>query len=200
MKKLIIIGAGGHGRVVSETAKLNGYEVIGFLDDADNKTTVGKVADFIKYIGEADFTVAIGNNAVRMKIQSELIKSGANVVSLIHPNATVSESAAIGKGTVVMAGAVINAGVLIGDGVIINTCASVDHDCRIGDFSHISVGARICGTVGIGDCTWVGAGATVINNIIICGGTTVGAGAVVVKDIDEIGTYVGVPAKARLFV
>ena len=182
MKKLIIIGAGGHGRVVSETAKLNGYEVIGFLDDADNKTTVGKVADFIKYIGEADFTVAIGNNAVRMKIQSELIKSGANVASLIHPDATVSESASIGKGTVVMAGAVINAGAVIGNGAIINTCASVDHDCRIGNFSHISVGARICGAVGIGDCAWIG------------------AGAVVVKDIYEIGTYVGVPARSGLSV
>lgn len=195
MEKLIIIGAGGHGRVVSETAKLNGYQVIDFLDDADNQTAVGKVADFIKYIGEADFIVAIGNNAVRMKIQSDLKKAGANVVSLIHPNATVSESAAVGKGTVVMAGAVINAGAVIGDGAIINTCASVDHDCKIGDFSHIAVGARICGTVGIGDCTWIGAGATVINNINICSESLIGAGAVVVKDIKEIGTYVGVPAE-----
>lgn len=195
MKKLIIIGAGGHGRVVAETAKLNGYKEIDFLDDADKQTAVGRVADFIKYIGEADFIVAIGNNAVRMKIQSDLIKSGANVVSLIHPNASVSESAAIGKGSVVMAGAVINAGAVIGDGVIINTCASVDHDCRIGNYSHISVGARICGTVAIGDGTWIGAGATVINNINICSRSTVGAGAVVVKDIDEIGTYVGVPAE-----
>lgn len=198
MKKIIIIGAGGHGRVVSETAKLNGYKEIDFLDDADKQTAVGKVSDFIKYIDEADFIVAIGSNAVRMKIQSDLKKSGANIVSLIHPNAIVSESVSIGKGTVVMAGAVINAGAVIGDGTIINTCASVDHDCKIGDFSHISVGARICGMVGIGDCTWIGAGATVINNINICNGSTVGAGAVVVKDINEIGTYVGVPAKARL--
>lgn len=195
MKKLIIIGAGGHGRVVSETAKLNGYEVIDFLDDADNQATVGKVADFIKYICDFEFIVAIGNNKVRMKIQSDLKKSGANIVSLVHPNATVSESASIGKGTVVMAGAVINAGAVVGDGAIINTCASVDHDCRIGNFSHISVGARICGTVEIGDCTWIGAGATVINNINICGGSTVGAGAVVVKDINISGTYVGVPAE-----
>lgn len=195
MKKIIIIGAGGHGRVVSETAKLNGYEVIGFLDDADNQTTVGKVADFIKYICDFDFIVAIGNNKVRMRIQSELIKRGANVVSLIHPNTTVSESASIGKGTVVMAGAVINAGAVIGNGAIINTCASVDHDCRIGNFSHISVGARICGTVGIGDCTWIGAGATVINNIRICDECLIGAGAVVIKNIDKNGTYVGVPAR-----
>ena len=195
MKKLIIIGAGGHGRVVSETAKLNGYEVIGFLDDADNKTTVGRVVDFIKYIGEADFTVAIGNNAVRMKIQSKLIKSGANVASLIHPNATVSESASIGKGSVVMAGAVINAGAVVGEGAIINTCASVDHDCKIGDFSHISVGARICGTVTIGNGTWIGAGTTVINNIRICNECMIGAGAVVIENIDNDGTYVGVPVR-----
>lgn len=71
-----------------------------------------------------------------------------------YPNAIIFESVSIGKGTAVMAGAVINAGAIIGDGVIINTCASVDHDCRIGNFSHISVGARICGALGIGDCTW----------------------------------------------
>lgn len=194
MKKLIIIGAGGHGRVVSEIAKLNGYEKIDFLDDSDKQTSVGKEADYIKYIGYNDFIVAIGNNTVRMKIQSDLIKNGANIVSLVHPNAIVSESVSIGKGTVVMAGAVINARAVIGDGVIINTCASVDHDCKIGDFSHISVGARICGTVVVGKCTWIGAGATVINNINICGGTMVGAGAVVIKNIDKNGTYIGVPA------
>ena len=195
MKKIIIIGAGGHGRVVSETAKLNGYEEIDFLDDADNQTAVGKVADFIKYIGDSDFIVAIGNNAVRMKIQSDLIEKGANVVSLVHPNAIISESVSIEKGTVVMAGAVINAGAVIGNGVIINTCASVDHDCVIGDFSHISVGARICGTVTVGNDTWIGAGTTVINNIRICNECMIGAGAVVIENIDKNGTYVGVPVR-----
>ena len=195
MEKLIIIGAGGHGRVVSETAKLNGYKEIDFLDDADKQTAVGKVSDFIKYIDEADFIVAIGSNAVRMKIQFDLKKSGANIVSLIHPNAIVSESVSIGKGTVVMAGAVINAGAVIGDGAIINTCASVDHDCKIGDFSHISVGARICGTVAIGNGTWIGAGTTLINNIRICDECLIGAGAVVIENIDKNGTYVGVPVR-----
>lgn len=195
MEKLIIIGAGGHGRVVSETAKLNGYKEIDFLDDTDKQTAVGKVSDFTKYIDEADFIVAIGNNTVRMKIQSDLKKNGANIASLIHPNAIVSQSVSIGKGTVVMAGAVINAGAAIGDGAIINTCASVDHDCRIGNFTHISVGARICGTVAIGNCTWIGAGTTVINNIKICDECLIGAGAVVIENIDKNGAYVGVPIR-----
>lgn len=195
MEKLIIIGAGGHGRVVSETAELNGYKKIDFLDDANKQTAVGKVSDFIKYIDEADFIVAIGSNAARMKIQSDLKKKGANIISLVHPNAIVSQSVSIGKGTVVMAGAVINAGALIGDGAIINTCASVDHDCKIGDFSHISVGARICGTVAIGKSTWIGAGTTVINNIKICDECLIGAGAVVTENIDKSGTYVGVPVR-----
>lgn len=194
MNRLLIIGAGGHGHVVSEIAKLTGYERIDFLDDCVTSNVLGRLSDFVKYTDCADFIVAIGNNAVRMRTQDALLNCGANVVSLIHPNATISESAVLGRGTVVMAGAVINARAVIGDGVIINTCASVDHDCSIGHFSHISVGARICGTVKIGACTWIGAGATVINNIDICAQCMIGAGAVVVKDIAESGTYIGVPA------
>ena len=94
-----------------------------------------------------------------------------------------------------MAGAVINPGVGIGKGCIINTCSSVDHDCDVGDYVHIAVGSHLCGTVSVGDGTWIGAGATVINNVFICSDCMIGAGAVVVNDIQESGTYVGVPAR-----
>ena len=94
-----------------------------------------------------------------------------------------------------MAGAVINSGARIGTGCIVNTCASVDHDCNVGDYVHIAVGSHLCGTVSMGDETWIGAGAIVSNNISICSECMIGAGAVVVKDIKESGTYVGVPAK-----
>lgn len=89
----------------------------------------------------------------------------------------------------------MNPGAVIGKGCIINTCASVDHDCRVEDFVHVSVGAHVAGTVRIGERTWVGAGATVSNNVRICDDCMIGAGAVVVKDIMERGTYVGVPAE-----
>jgi acetyltransferase-like isoleucine patch superfamily enzyme len=94
-----------------------------------------------------------------------------------------------------MAGVVINSGSVIGEGCIVNTCGSVDHDCKVDDYVHVSVDAHFCGTVTVGESTWIGAGATISNNITICGSCTIGAGAVVVKDIEEEGTYVGVPAR-----
>lgn len=94
-----------------------------------------------------------------------------------------------------MLGVVINLGVKIGKGVIINTSSSVDHDCIVGDWSHIPVGTHVCGTVDIGKGCWIGARVTVSNNIKICDEVILGAGAVVVKDIENSGTYVGAPAK-----
>ena len=97
-----------------------------------------------------------------------------------------------------MAGAVINVDAVIGRGVIVNTCASVDHDCRIGDFCHVSVGARLAGTVHVGDRSTLGVGAVVRNNTDICADCMVGAGAAVVSPLTEPGVYVGVPAR-RLY-
>ena len=193
---IIIIGAGGHGKVVRDIAELVGYTDISFLDDAsvaDN--VVGKVADFERFIPGNDFFVAIGNGAVREKITRNLLAKNANVVSLIHPNATLSKSTKIGRGVVVMAGAVINADSTIADGVIINTCASVDHDCKIGEYVHIAVGAHLCGTVCVGNSTFIGAGAVISNDLSIINDCVIGSGAIVVRDIKEKGTYLGVPAK-----
>ena len=200
MKKLVIVGAGGHGRVVADIAiALNKYNEIVFLDDNGGNTAgpyeiYGKVNDFHKLVGESDFLVAIGSNNVRKKVTDLLVEGGANMTSLVHPSAVLGSGVKIGKGVAVMAGAVINNGAVIGDGVIINTCASVDHDCVIGDFTHVSVGAHVAGTVSVGKNCFICAGATVINNINICDSCIVGAGAVVVSDIDLPGTYLGVPA------
>lgn len=194
-KKLIILGAGGHGHVVAETAEFLGYDVK-FLDDSKTKDfdVIGKISDYKNYINDYSFFVAIGNNSLRRKLFSELDGNETKIVSLVHPNAFVSPKSKIGNGTIVMPGAVINIGVTIGDGCIINTCSSVDHDCSIADFAHISVGAHLAGNVKIGRETFVGAGATVINNVHICPECMIGAGATVVKDIVESGTYIGVPA------
>ena len=194
-KQLVIIGAGGHGKVVADIARKQGYEMICFLDDALLPGVEGRVSDFESYLDNAEFFVAIGNSLIRERITNMLQRKGAKLVTLIHPNAVVADRVKIGKGTAIMAGAVINTDAEIGDGVIINTCASVDHDCRISDYVHIAVGAHVCGTVNIGAHTWIGAGATVINNISICGGCVIGAGAVVVRDIQKKRTYLGVPAK-----
>lgn len=196
MKKLVIVGASGHGKVIADIAVKNGYEEIVFLDD--NPTlkecagfpVVGKTSQAIEMDG--DKIVAIGNAEIREKIQGMI-----NTVALIHPDAVISRRVEIDEGTVVMAGAVINSDVKIGKGCIINTCASVDHDCVIGDYVHVSVGAHVAGTCMIGNRTWIGAGTVVSNNISICDKSIVGIGAAVVKNINVPGVYVGIPARKR---
>lgn len=197
MRKLAIIGASGHGKVVADIARKNGYKEIVFLDDDESihecggYPVIGKSAEAGTI--DADIIVGIGNAGIRKRIQESF--SEKKLATLIHPDAVIAEDVAIGSGTVVMAGAVINPGVRIGKGCIINTCSSVDHDCVVGDYVHIAVGSHLCGTVSVGSGTWIGAGATVSNNISICPDCMIGAGAVVVKDIDSAGTYMGVPAR-----
>ena len=199
MKKIVIIGASGHGKVAADIALKCGYTDIVFLDDnisiknCGRHSVVGsndRVEDINGYV-----IVAIGNSAARRRIQESIEEERLAV--LIHPDAVVAEDVTIGSGTVVMAGTVINPGSMIGRGCIINTCASVDHDCKLGDYVHVAVGAHLAGSVEVGDETWIGAGATVSNNIEICGRCMIGAGAVVVKDIEEAATYLGVPARQK---
>ncbi len=200
--KLIIIGASGHGKVVADIAiKMNKWQSIAFLDDDESiKISMGievidKTADAFTYKYEADFFVAIGNNATREKLQEKLIEMGLNVVSLIHPGVVIGTDVQIGIGTALMAGVVINSSTRIGKGCIINTSSSLDHDNVIENYVHISPGVRTAGSVTIGKGTWLGIGGVVSNNVNICSGCKVGAGAVVVKDITESGIYVGVPVR-----
>lgn len=201
-KKLIIIGASGHGKVVADIAEqLHKYEEIVFLDDNDSLdkcmgySVVGKSDRMEEYLSTADFFVAIGNAKTRKKVIKQLQERDASIATLIHPAAVIGSQVTIGEGTVVMAGSVINPDTRIGNGCIINTCASVDHDCQIDDYVHVAVGTHVCGTVNIGESTWIGAGATVKNNVNICSECMIGAGATVVKDIEDSGTYVGVPVE-----
>lgn len=203
MKKLWIIGAGGHGKVVADIAEKTGhYEEIAFLDDgkAAGETCGryvirGTLSDGLRQIDGSEFFVAVGNASVRRRITKQLKDAGAEIPVLIHPDAVIAEDCRIGEGTVVMAGTVINSGCQIGKGVIVNTGASVDHDNIIGDFSHISVGAHLAGTVRIGSGVWIGIGAVVSNNLSITDDVIIGAGAAVIRNIEESGTYVGVPAE-----
>ncbi len=184
--------------MIADIAKKIGYDSICFLDD--NKTgdfcgykIKGKTNSCNQF--DCDFCVAIGDSEVRKDFICRLLLANKSLPVLIHPSAVVGENTEFGVGTVVMAGAVVNPCVQIGKGCIINTCASVDHDSIVSDFSHISVGAHLAGTVILGENVWIGAGATVSNNIGICSNVLVGAGAVVVKSIEDSGTYIGVPAK-----
>ena len=200
MRKLTIIGASGHGKVVADIAKLNGYDEIVFLDDNEDVEVCGRypVVGTIAMVPNINsaIIVAIGNGSIRKRIMERF--SNKTFPVLIHPNAVIADGVKIGKGTVIMAGAVVNSDSEIGEGCIINTTSSVDHDCIVGDYVHVAVGAHLCGTVTVGSETWIGAGAIVSNNISIGAGCMVGAGSVVVKDITERGTYMGVPARLKM--
>ena len=195
--KLMIIGAGGQGAVCADVAKLCGYNTIEFLDDValDKKNVKGPTSLLPDFVGEYDIFVAIGDNATRRSFIEKTISANGNLATLIHPSSIISDDVKIGAGTVVTAGAVINPGAVVGTGVIVNTLSSVDHNCELGDYSHIGVGSHLAGTVKIGAETFVGAGAVIINNISIAPQTVIGAGAVVIKDLTETGTYVGVPVR-----
>lgn len=198
MNRLIIIGAGGHGKVIADNAVKNGYTDIGFVDDnvagkCMGFPIVGTCTDIKKFNdGSTDFIIGIGNIAIRKMIAE---KYAVNWITLIHPSAQIAVNASIGKGTVVMAGAVINACATVGDHCIINTSAVVEHDNILEDYVHISPGVKLGGTVTVGKQTHIGIGATVSNNMAICSGCFIGAGAVVVRDIENIGTYIGIPAR-----
>ncbi len=205
MRRLVIIGASGHGRVAADVARRRGYREIVFLDDnrelrnCGKYPVIGTAADFRRLVDEmripSEFFVAVGNAGIREALQKKLEYAGGTPVTLVHPDAVIGDEVRIGAGSVMMAGAVINPGTVIGGGCIINTSSSVDHDCMLGDYVHIAVGAHVAGNVMIGNAAWIGAGATISNNLRICDRCVIGAGAVVVSDIRKRGKYVGIPAK-----
>jgi len=196
--RLVIVGAGGHGKVVADNALKNGYTDIVFVDDCAagacmGYLILGTTAEMEKLNdGRTDFVIGIGNNEARKRIAQ---KYDVHWVRLIHPSAQVGIQTAIGEGTVIMAGAIVNAGAKIGMHCIINSGAIVEHDNVIGNYVHLSPRATLGGAVQIGEQTHIGIGATVRNNTTVCKGCVIGAGAVVVKSITEQATYIGVPAE-----
>jgi len=202
MRSLAILGAGGHGRVVADCAEMAGWSAITVFDDRPPPVArgpwpiAGTGADLVTRLSEFQgVVVGIGDNGTRLGWHRRLIDLGGRLISVIHPNATVSSYAGLGVGTVVFAGAVINIGARLGQAVIINTGATVDHDSNLADGVHISPGAHLAGGVQIGETSWVGIGAAVREGIVIGERVRIGAGAVVVKPVDDGLTVVGNPAR-----
>jgi len=203
-KTLIIIGAGGHGKVVADCAEeMACYHEIFFLDgrapDLNNCgvwTVIDQPQNFLDYNQEnVDFFVAIGENSSRKKWLTKLIKSDVNVATLIHPKTVISKHVLVKKGSLICANATINAFTQIGIGCIVNTAASIDHDCFIDDFVHIAPGNSIAGTVTIEQLCFVGIGSSIIQGVTLGESSIIGAGSVVIKNIAENTLAVGCPAK-----
>lgn len=205
MKRLAILGASGHGKVVADTAESCGWDEIVFFDDAfpniksnDNWRVVGNSESLMESLSQYDgAVVAIGDNAIRTEKNDLLVSRGANLVNIMHPSAVVSKYAEIGWGTVIFANVVVNAGVSIGDASILNTACTVDHDCVLGEGVHISPGVHLAGGVCIGSRTWIGIGACVKQCLNIAEDVVVGAGSVVVKDIVRGSVVMGNPASSK---
>ncbi len=202
MCRLIVLGAGGHGKVVADVAECCGYTEIAFLDDGmiengvcsvNGYAVLGKL-DQAEHFNDGDtlFVIGIGNNTIRRDIAE---KYALPWVTLVHPSAVVAKTARLDVGTVVMANAVVNPCVAVGRHCIVNTGSVVEHDNVIADYAHISPRAVLGGSVTIGAGTHIGLGASVKNGVRICENCVVGVGAVVVKNIEEQGTYIGVPAR-----
>jgi sugar O-acyltransferase (sialic acid O-acetyltransferase NeuD family) len=204
VKRLAIVGASGHGKVVADAALLSGWETVAFFDDAWPATSavghwpvVGTTSDLLRRRDEFDAAiVAIGDNRARLARLEELSRAAIALATVVHPAAVVSASATVGPGTVLCAGAVLNPDARLGRGCIVNTCASVDHDCELGEGVHVSPGAHLGGGVRVGEATWIGIGAVVRHAIAIGPRVMVAAGAVVVADVGADVTVFGVPAKA----
>ena len=202
-RKLAILGAGGHSRVVADTAECCGWSEIEFFDDDWPSTqqvgiwnVTGDTADLLGRLHEfGGVIVAIGNNEIRSAKMGTLNDAGAPLISLIHPAATISRYASLGEGVVAFGGVVVNTGAIVSAGTILNTGCSVDHDCYLGECVHLSPGARLAGSVRVGHLSWIGIGASVRQSINIGSKVVVGAGAAVVSDIADELTVAGVPAK-----
>jgi sugar O-acyltransferase (sialic acid O-acetyltransferase NeuD family) len=155
---------GGHSKVVTDIAMLNGYKILGYLDDAElvgthHELYLGRIDTLPKWVRDSlSFVVAIGNNLVRKGIVEKYKDLNLDYVKLIHPAAIIGSKVEILSGTVVMPGAIINAGSKIGEHVIVNTSAVIDHDCVVGDFVHIAQGAVLAGGVTVGSCSHVEVG------------------------------------------
>ncbi len=189
-KKIAIVGAGGHGKVIGEIAELNEYKTINFFDDnkKDIKEFPFTISGSMKYLEEIfqnydDFFVAVGENQIRFKIIELLKKKKLNIVSLVHPKSIISKYSSIGIGSCVMANAVVNPGTLIKEGVIINTSASIDHDCIIDDFAHVSPNCSLSGNVRIGKFSHLGTGTCVHPGIYVGNNVNTGIGSKVFKNI-----------------
>ncbi|KXY71825.1 MULTISPECIES: acetyltransferase [Bacillus] len=204
MKRIALIGQGGHAKVIKDMIYANKYfKIIAFFDDKyrslDKREEIyyGPISSIPTLMKEVEFKliIAIGNNVVRKKIVEQLHFNDEYYEIVIHHTAVISESATIGRGTVIMPNVTINADTTIGSHVIVNTASVVEHDNCIGDFVHIGPNATLTGTVTIDDGTQIGAGATIIPNLIIGNWSMIGAGATVIHNIPSGCTAVGLPAK-----
>ncbi len=202
----VILGGGGHAKVVVGVLLRLGYRVLGYTDVARRGTILGigclGTDEDLPAILEAHPVCAaamglgkVDTSATRLELQRCVSALGFSFPPIVAPGALVNQEVTLGAGAVVLDGAVVNCGASCGDGCIINSNATVEHDCVLGMNVHVAPGAVLSGGVSVGDHCMIGAGAVVVQYLSVAAGTLIAAGATVVRDIDEPGTYAGCPAR-----
>lgn len=204
-RRLIILGAGGHARVLLGALAAAGVRPAGCLAP---ELSAGWPAE-VPRLGDDDHLLAldpvavelingvggVGSTALRRAVFERAKAKGFAFSQVLHPSAVVTPDCLIGEGAQIMAGAIVQTGALLGDNTLINTGAVVDHDCRIGAHCHVAPGATLSGGVELGIGTHVGTGACIIQGVRLGEGVVVGAGAVVIRDVADGQTVVGNPAR-----
>jgi sugar O-acyltransferase (sialic acid O-acetyltransferase NeuD family) len=202
-RRLLILGAGGHGRAVADLAVACGLAVAGFTEPSGaGRDVVGTDDDLSALaarLGVDAGLVGVGSTALRHRrpLFERLGPAGLQAPPLLHPRATASPSAGLGAGTVVFAGVVVGAGVEIGSNAVLYSGVVVEHDCRVGEHAWLSPGVVLSGGVTIEPGAFLGAGAVVVPGVTIGRDAVVAAGAVVVEDVPAGMTVMGVPARGR---
>ncbi len=204
-KPWIVLGGGGHAKVVIDALLARRYRVPGFTSPEVNAASVLGVEhlgddDALDGYDPEEVVLANGLGSVwtdgrRRDLFVRFRTRTYRFPPIIHASAVVASSVEVGPGVQVLAGAVVQPGCRIHENTIINTRASVDHDCSIGAHAHIAPGVTLSGGVTVGEGALIGTGASVIQGVKIGAGSVVGAGAAVVQDVPAGSTVVGVPAK-----
>lgn len=206
-RPIVVVGAGGHAKVVIDALLAAGREVIGCTDvDASRHgqsvlgvPVIGNDDALRQHALDAiDVVVGVGGTRgepLRRVMHERLRAQGWRLATVIHPSSTIARGAAVGVGAQILARAVVQADAQVGEGSIVNTGAIIEHDVRLGDFCHVAPGALLCGRVQAGAGVHVGAGAIVLQNLSLGAGMVVGAGALVTRSFDDGLTVTGVPAR-----
>lgn len=208
IKKLILVGGGGHCKSVLEAAESAGYSIIGVLDMPDevgkeilSTRVIGTDDDIPAYVDKAEFVITVGfikDPSVRIKLYNKIKEAGGKLATIIASTAYVSKYADIGEGSVVLHQAFVNAGAKVGRNVILNTASNIEHDAVIGDHCHISTGTMVNGECKIGERCFIGSQSVLANCITVGDDIIVGAGSFVRKSISEKGIYSGNPAVLKV--